>query len=353
MNNYIIAGIDPGTTTGIAILDLNGKIVDLFSSRNTGINEIIKRLISSGKISMIATDVNPVPGVVSKLSAIVGSPIYIPEKSIQINEKLKLTKDYNTDDSHQRDALAAALNAYNKYKNKFQKIESLGLKDDVKHMILQGISIERAINQLNSEHQKIKEPNKVQPVKSIREDIQKKNLKDQIRDLKEQLKEKENEIQDLHSRISQLRSEYFSGIKKEPKIRELSNIIESLEYKVNNLQKSLAELEKLKELWRKSAVGEILPIGAFPDVFDGLTFIKRRLKNTDHTLLDEIKIAFTDDLENEKILKERGITVESPKCLKILADCVYMSDEEYRKLQKDSIVHIEKLVEEYRTNRSK
>lgn len=353
MNNYIIAGIDPGTTTGIAILNLNGKIVDLFSSKDIGINEIIKRLISFGKISLIATDVNPIPGVISKLSAIIGSPVYVPEESLQINEKLKLTEDYNIDDSHQRDALAAALNGYNKYKNKFQKIESLGLKDDVKHMILQGISIENAINKLKIGSKKIEEPKKIQPTKTIQEDTQVKNLKGQIRDLKEQLKEKENEIQNLQRRISKLKSEYLTEIKKEPKIRELSNIINSLEYKINTLQKSLTEIEKLKELWQKLAVGKILPVGIFPDVFNGITLIKRRLKDRDYNLLSQIRIAFTDGAENIKILNERGIIVENPRCLKILADCIYIDIDDYKKIQKNSKASIEKLVEEYRSKRFK
>jgi len=352
MNNYIIAGIDPGTTTGIAILNLNGKLVDLFSSKDIGIDGIIKRLISFGKISLIATDVNPMPGVISKLSAIIGAPVYVPEESLQVNEKLRLTGDYNIDDSHQRDALAAALNAHNKYKNKFQKIESLGLKDDVKHMTLQGISIENAINKLKNEPKKIEEPKKVQPVKMVQE-IPIKNLKDQIRSLKEQLKEKDDEIQNLQRKISKLRSEYLVGIKKEPKIRELNQIIESLEYKINTLQKNLTETEKLKELWRKLAVCEILPVGIFPDVFNGLTLIKRRLKNRDYNLLDQIKVAFTEDSENIKILNERGILTESPEFLKTLADCIYIDTDDYRKIQKDSKVSIEKLVEEYRNKRFK
>ncbi|HZD43509.1 MAG TPA: DUF460 domain-containing protein, partial [Methanomicrobiales archaeon] len=54
---YIIVGIDPGTTTAIAALDLDGNLMDLSSSRQMTMSDIIEHLYHIGKPLVVASDV--------------------------------------------------------------------------------------------------------------------------------------------------------------------------------------------------------------------------------------------------------------------------------------------------------
>jgi len=61
---YTIVGIDPGTTVGVAMLDLDGNTVDVFSAKNYSVSDTIRRIISRGKPLVVASDVTPTPSMV-------------------------------------------------------------------------------------------------------------------------------------------------------------------------------------------------------------------------------------------------------------------------------------------------
>jgi len=64
---YIIVGLDPGTTTGIAALNLSGDLVDLVSSRAMSSSDVIEWIAARGRPLVVATDVFPTPGAVEKV----------------------------------------------------------------------------------------------------------------------------------------------------------------------------------------------------------------------------------------------------------------------------------------------
>ena len=64
---YLIVGIDPGATVGYAILNLNGKILCINSSKNLTSSKLILKLTQFGRTLVIASDVNPVSNNVKKL----------------------------------------------------------------------------------------------------------------------------------------------------------------------------------------------------------------------------------------------------------------------------------------------
>jgi len=125
-----------------------GRVVDLHSSKDMGMDRAIERLVSLGSVSVIATDVSPVPGFVSRMAGKLGAVVYEPEESALVFDKIVITRGYRTEDAHQRDSLAAALTAYASYRNKFVKIDSMGmdsaLADEVKHLVIRGVTIEKA-----------------------------------------------------------------------------------------------------------------------------------------------------------------------------------------------------------------
>ena len=119
---HLIIGIDPGTTTGLAAVTLDGKVRHSESYRNAGADQILRTITSLGRPSLITSDVTPTPGSVLKIASSLGCAVFTLYEPLSVNEKNTLTSGYDTGDLHTRDALAAALNAYNKNKNKLNKM---------------------------------------------------------------------------------------------------------------------------------------------------------------------------------------------------------------------------------------
>ena len=68
MSRHIIAGIDPGTTIGIAILDLSGRKIATLSASN-GMGEAVSIIEKHGTPSLIACDKMPAPEMVHKVAS--------------------------------------------------------------------------------------------------------------------------------------------------------------------------------------------------------------------------------------------------------------------------------------------
>lgn len=125
MARILIVGLDPGVTKGIAILSTSGEIIKLASKRGAKRSEIINYITKFGKPVIIASDVNPLPKSIGKISSALETRVYYPEVSLSNIEKFKMTRDYTEriKDSHQKDALAAALKAFKSHRELFLKIE--------------------------------------------------------------------------------------------------------------------------------------------------------------------------------------------------------------------------------------
>lgn len=149
----IIVGFDPGLNVGIAILDLNSKLIFLNSFKEISKSEIINIIMNYGRAVLIATDVKQIPKAVKKLATSLNSKIYSPKNDIPVSYKnkivnnyLKNINDFNfessykfkknqnissnledlksiTFDAHGRDSLAAAILAYKTYENKLNQLK--------------------------------------------------------------------------------------------------------------------------------------------------------------------------------------------------------------------------------------
>lgn len=155
---HLIVGVDPGMVCGLAVLDLNGKVIHLSSGRGISRGHITRMISSLGKALIFASDVRPPPSMVLKLSASHNAITYFPEQSmktsekLEIVEKLALEQKLDVTDSHQRDALSAAYKAFSFYKNKLEQcvshVKELGVQvnlDEIKAQVIKGMSIKDAI----------------------------------------------------------------------------------------------------------------------------------------------------------------------------------------------------------------
>lgn len=121
-----IVGFDPGTTSAIAVLDLDRNILLLKSMRNAGFDEIVDEVISAGKPVVVACDVSPAPEMVRKLAASFDAHLSVPEMDMEVEEKTRLARAGEPEDNHQRDSLAAALGSAGRLGTLIEKARSKG-----------------------------------------------------------------------------------------------------------------------------------------------------------------------------------------------------------------------------------
>ncbi len=149
----IIVGIDPGTTAGIAALDLKGDFLSSASLRDSGMEEVVGRVRAFGKPSIIACDVRPVPDFVLRLAASFNARIFSPEKGEMREEEKKMLAAASHEKfatSHERDAYSAAIKAYRAFANRLRQIDLLSDfderdREELKHLVLNGYSLKNAL----------------------------------------------------------------------------------------------------------------------------------------------------------------------------------------------------------------
>ena len=281
-HRYTIVGIDPGTTLGLAMLDLEGKPIEVFSSKNYSISDAIRRIISYGTPLIVASDVTPTPSMVKKISKVFSSHIHELSESLSTEEKIALTKGegYEYRNVHERDALAACLYAFKRYKKKFAQVRKKTPPDvdveEVKALVIKGVSISAAINSLvHSDSEDVGEhdvcgergdedENRINSTNSeilrLRGVIKAREreieaMREYNAALRSELEAKEHEIQGLRTRMETIRSishrelEETEEIKRRDKeIKRLKDEIRAKEAENEDLRRIIEELKWGKEI---------------------------------------------------------------------------------------------------------
>jgi predicted RNase H-like nuclease (RuvC/YqgF family) len=260
---YIIVGLDPGTTTAIAALNLQGELLDLISARAMSPSDAIEWIAARGKPLLVATDVFPAPGAVEKVKRSFNATLFSPGSDLAAEEKISLAKEFGYRNDHERDALAAASSAFKKYRNKFLLVEKKTPPqmdpDEVKALVVRGYSIENALLQLLPAP--MAKP--VQPqaadlsvsgedagkaqVQQLSEQVR--NLKGYIEDLKGQLAEREEEVRRLSDRLDRQRDKEGREIKRQAEIKIRDKEIERLRALLRSERKQMRHL--LQDLSRR------------------------------------------------------------------------------------------------------
>ncbi len=244
-NRGLIVGIDPGISTGLAIIDLDGNPLLLYSSKNIDRSELINMITQLGEPVLISTDTHQPPELVKKIASTLNAKLYTPQQDLTTTEKQEIINKIKSryqwievEDSHERDALAAAYKAYTWISDKLKNIDSkirdmnIGLnKERIRINVIRGKSFAEALEEeLNKYLAGIQKKN---------EKVIEKNLKD-IKDLEEKYKGK---IRKLYSRISYLES-LIQELRKqlEEKDRVISEL--KLELKIARTEKRINGFER-------------------------------------------------------------------------------------------------------------
>jgi hypothetical protein len=149
----LIAGIDPGTTVGWAVLSLNGNVLGVGSQKEFDRDSLVAKFMSFGKIIIIGSDKFKIPSFVQETATKLGAIAVGPSQDLRIDEKRHMVDDLAFGNTHEMDALASAQVAIRKIQPLLNKIHSflqrenhLGLFEDVVELVLkEEISIRAAL----------------------------------------------------------------------------------------------------------------------------------------------------------------------------------------------------------------
>lgn len=148
---HLIVGVDPGKTSAIACLDLDGRLVFTEHKTHAGIAWIISAIESVGVPSVISCDREP-DDTVRKIGAAFNARLFYPKAQMTVDEKREMAKPFGITNQHERDACAAAVKAYRSYSNKLHqaghtaKQKNVSDIDGIKAKVIGKYSIEEAIN---------------------------------------------------------------------------------------------------------------------------------------------------------------------------------------------------------------
>ena len=127
---YLIIGVDPGKTIGIACLDLRGRLVYSGHHPNETLEAVIGKIKGVGTPIVVAGDKTQPSDLVRKVNSSFGARLFSPKREFSIDLKRKLGRSANLANQHECDAYAAALSAYNHYSNKFNQIDHIGGREE-------------------------------------------------------------------------------------------------------------------------------------------------------------------------------------------------------------------------------
>lgn len=242
---HVIVGIDPGIVTGLAIVDLNGRVLHTEAKRNLSRGEALRRIYQWGIPVVVATDVTPPPEYVKKLAAMCGAVVYAPDRDLAVSEKSAIVEkiNYPTSTTHERDALAAAYKAFYEYKDKFNKLEkdfkvilNDKLLEKAKILIIKGKPIAQAVAEVlkmsyDTERTKIVYVPIERPCRD-----QDENLRRRIAALEYEKAQLEKELYELRERLSSLSRALTDSLWRDFKYRELQRRIEDLTKSINECE---------------------------------------------------------------------------------------------------------------------
>ncbi|NYT16924.1 MAG: DUF460 domain-containing protein [Methanomicrobiales archaeon] len=264
---FLIVGIDPGTTTAIAALDLDGNLLFLTSSRQMSMSDVIEAIYKVGKPLIIASDVHEMPFSVEKIRRAFNGIAHSPRQDMSVETKLEMTSPFPYQNDHERDALAAALDAFRSHRNKFQNLlrrvpPGFDL-DEVRAGIVRGQSLEQVLADLRGREK----PREVEAPK-VEIDVKRderirildgtvKRLKEVIRELQEDARKKDHEIIRLQSRMKRIRSREDQKMRKDADIAKREAIIASLKKRLRREERTTQKLRKRIE---KIRVLEEVPV---------------------------------------------------------------------------------------------
>jgi predicted RNase H-like nuclease (RuvC/YqgF family) len=264
--DHVVVGIDPGTTTAVALTDLDGSVLDVWSSRTADTAAVIEWIIEHGRPVVIAADVEPMPETVEKIRRSFDAAGWIPERDLSVDKKLHRTREESHDNDHERDAMAAALFAFDDHADQFERIGAkvppqFDRGEVIADVVAAEKSVEAVIEEMRDDDEGTDESTTHDPreltddekeIKRLNARIER--LEGHVEDLRGTVSRKDERIEELESELSESRREERREARERREVTRLKRENERLKRELAETEaetEALADkLERLKELWK-------------------------------------------------------------------------------------------------------
>ena len=262
----VIVGIDPGTTTAVALTDLDGAVLDVWSSRTADTAAVIEWIIEHGRPVVVAADVEPMPETVEKIRRSFDAAGWNPERDLPVDKKLHRTREEAYDNDHERDAMAAALFAFDSHEDQFDRIAAkvppqFERGEIIARVVAGGESVEAVLAAMDDDDESTTETETHEPreltdqeKKIKRLNVRIERLESHVDDLKETVARKNTRVTELESELSEARREERKEARERREVTRLERDNERLKRELaeskNDNERLSEKLDRLKELWK-------------------------------------------------------------------------------------------------------
>jgi predicted RNase H-like nuclease (RuvC/YqgF family) len=262
----VIVGIDPGTTTAVAIVGLEGEVFDVTSTRTADTAEVIEWIIERGRPIIVAADVTPMPETVEKIRRSFDAAGWVPDRDLPVDVKKHRTREEGYDNDHERDAIAAAFGAFDAHADQFDRIaakvpprQDLGTVID--RVVANEESVETVLADLATDddeetaeeaHVERELTPEEQRIRDLETQVER--LQDHVDQLESTIDEKDDQIEEYEQELSEARKTERREARERREITRLERETNRLERELAEEREQVAELEdkleRLKALWK-------------------------------------------------------------------------------------------------------
>jgi hypothetical protein len=265
--DHVVVGIDPGTTTAVAVVGLDGEVLDVLSTRTADTAAVIEWIIERGRPVVVAADVTPMPETVEKIRRSFDAAGWEPERDLPVDTKKHRTRETGWDNDHERDALAAALHAYDDHEDQFDRVAAkVPPQHEVGEVVARVVageeSVESVLDDLSedgsegdedtTEHTERELTEEEKQIKRLKARVDR--LEGHVDDLKETVAEKDEQLREYEDELSEAKREERREARKRREVTRLERENDRLERKVDKKAERVEELEgkleRLKALWK-------------------------------------------------------------------------------------------------------
>ncbi|MFB6160339.1 MAG: DUF460 domain-containing protein [Haloferacaceae archaeon] len=276
--DHVVVGIDPGTTTAVAVVGLDGEVLDLHSTRTADTAALIEWLVERGRPVLVAADVTPMPETVETFRRSFDAAGWTPATDLPVDEKLHRTRDASYDNDHERDALAAALFAHDDHADQFERVgrktpPELSRGEVIARVLGGEESVETVVESLRDDDESEDDESSHEPRELTEEEREIKRLNERVERLESHVSELEETIESQESTIEEYQAELSEARREERREARERREVTRLEREKERLRRERDEareareeldekLERLKALWK-------LDHSDFSDVAEG------------------------------------------------------------------------------------
>ena len=265
-HDHVVVGVDPGTTTAVAIVGLNGELLDVLSTRTADTAAVTEWIVERGRPVVVAADVTPMPETVEKLRRSFDAAGWTPERDLPVDTKQHRTRQAGYDNDHERDAMAAALSAYDDHEDQFDRVAAkVPPGQDVGPVVARVVageeSVETALAAFRDDDEADEDDHEHDPREPTAEEKriadlerQVERLQDHVERLEETVAEKDAELDDYESKLAAARSEGRKEARRDREVTRLERENRRLQSEIDERDERIEELEgkleRLKALWK-------------------------------------------------------------------------------------------------------